>query len=388
MANKAVKLEKVLAYTQFLLLMSYVVFNFINKLSVNIQTLETDAGKIITFFAILVMMLYQLSYSLSKEKIIHLLWLTNIFTVDNLFDLVSNTFQLVIWPLAFISFYTMAENDYKNKKESFILTTFVGVFCIFFYYLYFDIITIRQDILTRFLQNNLSYNILLILPWLLLLKRQYVKTVLIGLLLFITVFSLKRTAILALVLSFFTMFFVNGVIQRKKRFKIILISLVLFFISFLVFDYVNQIYDNRLLSRFENIQEDQGSGRIDIYIKVLKGLDNDSFPELIVGHGYKSVGKITDGLASHNDWLETIYSFGLIGLLILLAIFYLLIKKIFFLIRIKSIYSSPFTVSVVLFFLMSLVSHLVIYPHVFVILTSFWGYIFGKTNKKNIITYD
>lgn len=395
MAKLDLKLEKLLAYLQFLLLILYIVFNFINKLSVNVDTLETDAGKVILFFTILFMVIYQLWYPFAKEKIIYLLWfwifsicLTNIFTVDTLYNLVSNTFQLIIWPLTFISFYVMSYNDYKDKKRAFILSIFIAVYCIFYYYLFLDIITIRQDITTRFLQNNLSYNILLTLPWLLLLKKQYLKTVLIALLLFIIVFSLKRTAILSLIISYLTIFIVNGAIQRKKRFKMILISLGLLYISFLTFEYVNQMYDGRLLSRFENIKEDQGSGRVDIYAKVLTALANDSFAELLVGHGYKSVGKITNDLASHNDWLETIYSFGLIGLLILLSIFYLLIKKIFYLVRIKSMYATPFSVSVILFFMMSLVSHLVIYPHVFVILTSFWGYIFGKTTSKNILTYD
>ena len=70
-------------------------------------------------------------------------------------------------------------------------------------------------------------------------------------------------------------------------------------------------------NRFEAMNEDEGNGRLDIYSDVfVQYLDSDLFSQLF-GHGYNMVSVVLKGPSAHNDFLEVLYDYGIIGFIIL-----------------------------------------------------------------------
>ena len=90
--------------------------------------------------------------------------------------------------------------------------------------------------------------------------------------------------------------------------------------------YIIHDFIGSVVERFSGLESDQGSGRTMIYSQVLSGLSQSDFFHLIFGHGYKSVKTITMGnVMAHNDILELLYDFGLIGA----VIYFLFILSLF-----------------------------------------------------------
>jgi hypothetical protein len=136
------------------------------------------------------------------------------------------------------------------------------------------------------------------------------------------------------------------------------------------------------LERLGRTVEDGGTGRIAIYQSYLKEMSLMSFSELLTGRGFDS-GKLLLDKSAHNDWLEALYDFGIIGLILYVALHLFLLKRIFEFIRIKSPLAEPYVVSYAIFFMMSLTSHLIIYPDYFTIMVAFWGMAEGWSNSKS-----
>ena len=131
---------------------------------------------------------------------------------------------------------------------------------------------------------------------------------------------------------------------------LLLIATIVF--CFYVFNY----FSEALIGRFSNLESDQGSGRTIIYSNILSDFSSSDTFHVIFGHGFKSVRLITwPNELAHNDLLELLYDFGIIGFVIYLLYLITLLKNA---LRHrkeslnKSLYSS-FLSSLVLYFIIS-----------------------------------
>jgi O-antigen ligase len=138
------------------------------------------------------------------------------------------------------------------------------------------------------------------------------------------------------------------------------------------------------MSRFSSIAEDGGSGRSGIYREVLQIQAESDIWNWIIGNGYNTVAQKTSQLLSaHNDWQEVLYDYGLVGLFIYITLHLLLVQKIRSLVQSKNEYAPVLAMSYVMFLLMSLTSHLIIYPTYFLYLVALWGAIFAITHQQS-----
>ena len=139
--------------------------------------------------------------------------------------------------------------------------------------------------------------------------------------------------------------------------------------------------------RFEMIEDDGGNGREMIYKDVIERYASSDIVSQLFGKGYNSVTGTdkTRALSAHNDFLEVLYDYGAIGFVFYLLIHLSLIKWAILLFRRKSPMAFPVLVSYVCFIVMSMVSHLIIYPTYFGLLTSFWA--FAECKDRQISYY-
>ena len=133
------------------------------------------------------------------------------------------------------------------------------------------------------------------------------------------------------------------------------------------------------------MQEDEGSGRIEIYEEVFFMVDKFDQKELLIGHGHNSTSEMI-GTFAHNEFLQVLIDYGLIGLFLYIALHLILIRKSITLIREKSSFAASFFASYILFITIAMVSHWFVMAQFVVILVSYWGAVFGISAKNRSVS--
>ena len=135
---------------------------------------------------------------------------------------------------------------------------------------------------------------------------------------------------------------------------------------------------------FLNLQRDinsGGNGRSDIALQVLYNFWNhSSLSEMLLGHGTNAVAK-TINIGAHNDFLETLYNYGLIGIGFFFLFWYNLIKNISYLEN-GSEEKKAYVISLIVFFVCCMVSKLLGTQIQMLLLAIFWGIILKQNDTK------
>jgi O-antigen ligase len=146
---------------------------------------------------------------------------------------------------------------------------------------------------------------------------------------------------------------------------------------------VDNISGNGLSSRTVDYKkEDISNGRELIYNVTWNMIVNSTNAQLIFGHGHNSVRADSPlRISAHNDFLEIIYDYGIIALMIYMGLWIYVIKQFIFHYRNNTIYFIPYTLSVCIFAVMAIVSQLVVYVSYFLYLVMFWGIVQAAKEK-------
>lgn len=174
------------------------------------------------------------------------------------------------------------------------------------------------------------FSIIIFLPFILLLKNNMTKIILIiffGILSFV---SIKRSiilgysiAILIYIILSFSLSKKNPSKEKNNKIQMFYIPLLIIAGVFIIIR-INTFFSNEMpytpLQRFQMINETGGSGRVEIYNTIFSNINHSDFLSLFFGHGYKAVLVINDDKLAHNDLLEILYDFGVFALLIFLMV--------------------------------------------------------------------
>lgn len=160
--------------------------------------------------------------------------------------------------------------------------------------------------------------------------------------------STKRAGIVAFVGSlcvYFTIsMYVTGSFQKKiiNAFRYIFSGSCLVLIGF----FYIKISNNRIIERFISIHNDGGSHRLYMWKTILKIFDSQNIIYKFFGRGYRMVSVeltlIDHQVNAHNDFVEYLYDFGYIGVILFLLFYIILILKMMKLIRLKSEFAPVF----------------------------------------------
>ena len=327
-----------------------------------------------------------------------LLWI--IYITINVIGTSENVFidlrEVLWWPLVFLLFYIISINDHNGNYID-LLTKYLKIIFFTITIQYFIIryqsalnLTIKGDEIYG--ASNLIFYISLLFPFSFLYDRKLKYTILIiG---FVAVLiSFKRSAITYSVLVLLLAIYTDFIESKKKNFiKSLFIAsflISLFYITFINFEQRTEGY---ISSRFKNIEEDKGSGRLDIYVDVLNEFQTKSILEKLLGSGQNAVRKdniilvnkmgTISSLSAHNDFIEILYDFGIIGLLLYFKIIYHVSKNILILRKINKQYYYANVAAFIIFLIMSFVSHLIIYATYFAYIVILWSISDVKRHTK------
>lgn len=179
--------------------------------------------------------------------------------------------------------------------------------------------------------SNVIYLIVGLLPFLFLIKRRVISF---GILLFIFVLviqSNKRAAILISLLAFITLIYQSLYLSpsRSKLWGYLMIFIFIMGSIYFIYDlYQQNIY---LQGRINLAVQGHSSGRDRLIVALFDAwYHSGSFVNYIFGLGFNSNEyNTTLGNVAHNDWIDVLASYGLIGIFLFVALWVALIKQVF-----------------------------------------------------------
>ena len=116
------------------------------------------------------------------------------------------------------------------------------------------------------------------------------------------------------------------------------------------------------------------TGREAIYLVTIEMIKHSSPAHILLGNGHNGVRRDSPlGISAHNEFLEIIYDYGIIILMVYLGLWVYVLRQWYFHYRNNTIFFLPYTMSVCIFAVMAMVSQLVLYCSYFLYLVIFWG---------------
>lgn len=236
-------------------------------------------------------------------------------------------------------------------------------------------------------QNNAAYTILYFLPIILLHKNHYIRYAALLLTGIALLLSLKRAGTLAFVIALIVYLVIEQFILADKKSKTSYIVLFVLGILGVYLIYTNYFVDQGLMMIERFTMNDNGSGRDIIYKTTWELITKSDFLGILCGHGVQgvSMNSVLE-CSAHNDWMEYYYDFGIFGLLLLASFMYGVISHTIVLIKRHSRYASASAFAVVLICVNSMVSHVFYYEWYFLLISLFFGLLFGLSEKEKYET--
>ena len=305
---------------------------------------------------------------------------------DSPFGYLETLVDTLWMPCTFIVFSEVfsetSENSFRKVLNKYFLFYFSIVVLISFYLMISfsgneNIYEIKDQKLI-----NSTYWILFLVPFCFYLDKK-TKYILFAVILISIVVSSKRTPLLAfspiLIFSFYRDF-LNP--NMKNIILGVGVSLLLYFMFSLVVKNIEINSSQRLTDTVNDIRAEPR------YILIAESWDNYKSKNLIsivFGSGHRSSAidrKSGFSKTTHNDFFETLYSYGLIGLILYLKIITQIIKHTVLIPKdYKKRYDS-YCSTLILLVTVSMTSHLIINPTYIAYLTIIWGLVISK-NKGN-----
>lgn len=311
--------------------------------------------------------------SLTNKK--KYLLLAGVFIVYVILNLNSNDnyFRAIMycswWYVALLISYLLLDPDDMDKVFTFLYC--IGIIACSFYL--FQRLSLKS---TAQLVNSVYYAVLA-LPIVFFpskRKRGILEILFISIVLITTIISQKRTAMIivfAIILLYYSHYKDNN--QKGRTGLINKTLLVLVFVALIGITASFYLKENGTSAFMRILEMDiSDNSRVEIYTKVLEGYRNNGFFEHIFGKGYNAVS-FDFGYSAHNDFIEILYDFGLLGLIFYILAFLNLFKVTVGMIRNRHPFKNVLISSLIIWALMSFASHIVFVPTYFIELTIVWG---------------
>lgn len=234
--------------------------------------------------------------------------------------------------------------------------------------------------------ENIAGIILTTIPMIMTLRAKLLKWILILVILIVSVVSARRMAVIS---SFLVVIFsLPELLQRGKHKVLYILSFVVFIIG--GYYLLTGIFQESLSfasERLGNYSDDGGSGRVDIWSKVFVLLSNNNIFEWIVGHGYLGVSRFSNSTAAHNEFLEYLFDYGVIGLIMLIMMHVALVKRMISLFYAKSNLRYSYLISWIILLLYQLFGNVLIYAQYCLPMVVYWGFVEAKILEEKKRSY-
>ncbi len=303
-------------------------------------------------------------------------------------EIIDTLLNTMFWPASFLLAYNLT---IKNPQKSFLTFKkyFVFIIAVSFYGVLFRTHQMNVGNDELLVQDNNIFALLTVIPWIMLYGKRKYRLILMGLVVLCAFISLKRSAIIIISLSSIIFLFFEYV--KNKKNKALYAAAIILGVSAAAFVFENNSRVLKVAERFDSIEEDEGSGRLEIYSLALSEIASSfNIIDYIFGKGHNAVAINHMGLSAHNDFIEVCYDYGIVSFILYCMLHVAIIKRLLYLYKTKSAFFEAYFMSWIVFIVMSWVSHLILYSTYIVSLMFFWAFIEAVIHSRQncILSFD
>lgn len=230
-----------------------------------------------------------------------------------------------------------------------------------------------------------AYYTLFFLPFALLSKNKIIKWGGTVLVLYTLLLCMKRTGFIAFVAGIVIYILVEyrSAPKGSKKRAFVLLGGLLALTAMYFFIMENTRGTFSVIDRLLSTGQTSNEGREDVWPVVISMIRYSDIIALIFGHGFDTVIENSPlALSAHCDFLEVIYDYGVSGLLLYLTFYKRLWNGFIKMYRQGSELAAPMSFTFVTAFVVSLFSHLIIFPTYFLGFCLFWGLAMGSVDSE------
>ncbi len=369
-------------YALFILILFYAIQDF--QTSANTGVREAERGAVhVALLIILVFLGGFFAKTMSRggnipSPVTKMLWLitfwivaVNLIQSVNGWSVAVHLGLSVLWILVYYFFgYYVRRFPKAWPHVEFCIVIMFGFYVFSALYGYY----ILPVIYNRIVPINLAYSVLVFLPWLALMSTKRISWLGNILVFLVVLVSMKRGAIIAYPMMLSTLVLSKALLEKRMgraAFKVVIMVAV--FYGGLVL--VDQWTGGFLSERFSAESISTGSGRVQNYTTVLSNIEDRSPQDLLIGLGSGSSVQLL-GTGVHNEWLEFLYSFGVVGVMLYLFLFIALTRTVHKLIRRSSPYAPAYAMAVVYMLVVGMVGG-IYFVHSTLYIMAFFGVVEG-----------
>lgn len=312
----------------------------------------------------------------------YLLWVIIISVImpgsNNTLTAYINSIIWVVLPFLIFNssyYYTLHIGIDKSVENA-----LVGISALFIltYFSFYDVDNILLNV-----HLGSSYYALYILPIALLKPSKVIKTISIIAVSFAIFSSVKRGGVMALAIGILSYIITQQLVSSKSKFSRFIIGVSFLLIFACIFAYIGSLGGNNIFERFETIQEDQGSGRTEVWEEAWRLINNQGIISYIIGNGFNTVVENSYlSLSAHDDYLEAWFDFGLTGVLFYTTAIILYFAKTISCIIKKRTYAPEMMFLASIIIVLSTISHIAIYYWFNIVLLDIAIFI-GKSDRDD-----
>lgn len=230
-----------------------------------------------------------------------------------------------------------------------------------------------------------AYYTLFFLPFALLSEKKVIKWGGTVLVLYTLLLCMKRTGFIAFVAGIVIYILVEyrSAPKGSKKRAFVLLGGLLALTAMYFFIMENTRGTFSVIDRLLSTGQTSNEGREVVWPVVISMIRYSDIIALIFGHGFGTVIENSPlALSAHCDFLEVIYDYGVSGLLLYLTFYKRLWNGFIKMYRQGSELAAPMSFTFVTAFVVSLFSHLIIFPTYFLGFCLFWGLAMGSVDSE------
>lgn len=282
--------------------------------------------------------------------------------------------------LFFVMYYVRQEEEMDKLSSRLFFFMFIAFVIGFFV----SIILKREYNSELFVEDNNSYYLMYLLPALLLVNDKALRLKIYMIVSFFCVFlSMKRGGILGITGGLVVSYLLNRNKQNRKTNASVRVGGVIIIAAVIAY-FLNNTMGGLVIDRFEEISDTGGSGRDLIWSEGVLLINSSTGVEKWIGHGFDSArGATLWGVSLHNDFLEIVYDFGWIGLV--LFIIFVVVTIIFIRKNKNTIMAPPVGMALTICLLTMMAAHVVIYIQYFNLIALCLGAACGEHVRQQMI---
>lgn len=288
---------------------------------------------------------------------------------------------LLMFLCFFIQGKSCADKNFKANQRLFFILTLVAVF-----FFFFELVTGGSYFTLGLLKVGSVLYVTMLLPWISTLKNRSLRYTLLASLSCLVLFSMKRSVLVQIVIGgFFYILVQNMIIEQRKKILFILLTPFILLGLFQILSYVDSSTSGVLIEHTRQLQEDKGSGRLDFWADLWWEYKTWPLINQILGKGFYKTHEYLGEFTAHNDFIEALWGYGVIGFLanVFFSI-YLLVKAAGMVLR-RHPYAASFVFGVISFWLASMVSYNLYTMYWSLYLLAFLGYICGIDQQEKFL---